>query len=151
MWMEIITANFPGSPSSLRELHEGLRELPEYEATVSDYARVFEQSPNVENWPEELQIRLILRLYTPGVAMVQHEIFLNTYHKTFLISRDGYMGICPRWAREGDLIILISGLTAPFIVRKEEGHYRLVGPAYVHGVMQGERWSLEELEEMTFV
>lgn len=151
MWMDIITANFADSRTTLQELHDSLRGLPEYDATVSDYSRVFEQAPDVESWPEELQIRLILRLYTPGVASVQHDIFLNTYHKTFLISRDGYMGICPRWARVGDLIVLISGLTAPFIVRKEEENYTLVGPAYVHGVMQGERWSTEGLEDITFV
>lgn len=150
-FMHVITVNFPDSTTALQTLHNEIRQLPEYLATVADYAHVFEKDMNVETWPEELQIRLMLRLYTPGVAAVQHDISLNTYHKTFLISRDGYMGTCPRWAKAGDLIALISGLRLPFIARREEEHYRLVGPAYVHGVMQGERWSSEGLEAITLV
>lgn len=150
-WMQIITANFPDSLTTLQTLHNEVQQLPEYQATVADYSHVFEQGLKVEEWPEELQIRLFLRLSNPHVTAMQHDIFLNTYHKTLFVSDDGYMGTCPRWTRAGDFIALISGLLVPFIVRRENEHYRLVGPAYVHGVMHGERWNPKMLEEITFV
>ncbi|KAH7405911.1 heterokaryon incompatibility protein-domain-containing protein [Phaeosphaeria sp. MPI-PUGE-AT-0046c] len=150
-WMQIITANSDQSSDTLQTLHDTVRQVPEYKATVVDYARVFEKGPNASSWPTELQIRLFLRLSSPRVAAAQHDIFLNTYHKTFLITRDGYMGTCPRWARAGDLVALIAGLKTAFIVRKEGKHYQLVGPAYVHGVMHGERWSTQDKQDITLV
>lgn len=49
------------------------------------------------------------------------------------------MGIGPRWSMPGDRVALIAELRLPFIVRKAGDRYSLVGPANVHGIMQGER------------
>jgi hypothetical protein len=39
------------------------------------------------------------------------------------------------------------------VVRPKNGKYTLVGPAYVHGIMNGEAWSNDEygLEKFTLV
>jgi hypothetical protein len=150
-WMSTITANFSDDRTILQELHEKVRVVPEYEATLKDYSRLFGYGSDLDLWPDELKIRFFLRLYSAEVALLQHEIFLNSYHKTFVRTRDGYMGTCPRWVKSGDSIALIQGLKTPFIVRKIDEHYSLIGPAYVEGIMEGERWKESDAEIMGLV
>jgi hypothetical protein len=147
-WLYIMTID---NTIDLRRLHERIQDMPQYLNTLDDYARLFGCGEDLEVWPTELQIRLALRLFNPEVALVQHEIFLNSYHKTFVITKGGYMGTCPRWAEAGDVVVLISGLKTPFIARKDGRNYRLIGPAYIEGIMEGERWDEEKASDITFI
>ena len=52
---------------------------------------------------------------------------------------EGYLGIAPPSTQEGDIVVVFSGYEMPFIIRKVFGGiYRLIGPCYVHGIMDGE-------------
>jgi hypothetical protein len=57
-----------------------------------------------------------------------------------ILSDKGYVGLGPRETEPGDVIVLLYGATAPFILRSAggAGEYHLVGEAYVYGVMDGE-------------
>jgi Heterokaryon incompatibility protein (HET) len=57
-----------------------------------------------------------------------------------LFMTDGnYLGIGARSARIGDQVWIIPGPSTPFILRPTQNdRYKLMGEAYVHGVMQGE-------------
>jgi hypothetical protein len=147
-WLHIMTAT---DPIDLQNLRERVKDVPEYNATLADYSRLFGVSSDMETWPKELQIRLFLRLVSPEVALVQHEIFLNSYHKTLIVTREGYIGTCPRWAEVGDQVALIAGLQTPFIIRKDGESHRLIGPAYVEGYMEGERWDEEKVGSITLL
>jgi hypothetical protein len=52
------------------------------------------------------------------------------------------MGLGPESMETDDLVCIISDARTPFVIRKCSGdsdkEYRLVGEAYVHGMMQGE-------------
>jgi hypothetical protein len=55
------------------------------------------------------------------------------------ITGKGYFGTIPREAEEGDVIAIFFGLRIPFVLRPlAGGRYKLVGPCYVHGIMDGE-------------
>lgn len=44
---------------------------------------------------------------------------------------------------EGDEIALVRGVPVPMLLRKAtdgSGRYSVVGPAFVHGLMEGEGW-----------
>lgn len=56
----------------------------------------------------------------------------------FFKSPKGFMGLADRRARHTDCIAVALGASVPYILRKEGGHYRLIGEAYVHGIMEGE-------------
>jgi hypothetical protein len=57
-----------------------------------------------------------------------------------LLASDGYLGIGPHETEQGDLVFILLGADTPYILRRqgEDGTLRLIGEAYVHGVMDGE-------------
>jgi hypothetical protein len=61
---------------------------------------------------------------------------------TFFVTEGGFMGMANGDSvRVGDGVALFSGLRVPFLVRDVgDGRWRLVSPAYVEGIMQGEAW-----------
>ena len=60
----------------------------------------------------------------------------------FMVSKTRKLcGLVCGTVEEHDMIAIIGGGKVPFVFRKSEtrsGAYRLVGEAYVHGVMKGE-------------
>jgi len=60
--------------------------------------------------------------------------------RSFLFTRKGYYSLGPYIAKPGDICCVLFGATVPFILRKADGasHYKLVGEAYIHGLMRGE-------------
>jgi hypothetical protein len=74
------------------------------------------------------------------------------YGRRFFTTAAGYFGLGPA-AITGENIFccIIFGATVPFLLQKHGDVYRLVGEAYVHGVMDGETiemWKRGELEEV---
>lgn len=54
--------------------------------------------------------------------------------------------------RVGDEVALLRGADLPLVVRRDDaGRVRLVGAAYVHGVMFGEWWDEGRCQRMDFV
>ncbi|KAK9434829.1 Ankyrin and HET domain protein [Metarhizium brunneum] len=55
-------------------------------------------------------------------------------------TEDRLFGLMPLSTQENDVVVIIHGCDVPFVIRptEREGHYRLVGECYVHGVMNGE-------------
>ncbi|KAI0421469.1 heterokaryon incompatibility protein 6 [Xylaria grammica] len=56
----------------------------------------------------------------------------------FATTQAGYIGLVPPCAEVGDLIVVVLGATVPYVVRKAQGGFLLVGDAFVHGLMYGE-------------
>ncbi|KAH8597552.1 heterokaryon incompatibility protein-domain-containing protein [Bisporella sp. PMI_857] len=60
--------------------------------------------------------------------------------RSFAFTENGYYILGPAIMESEDLCCVIFGANVPFILRKTkmEGRYKLVGEAYVHGIMGGE-------------
>ena len=55
------------------------------------------------------------------------------------------VGICTDKVRAGDLVVIISGLPMPLVVRRSpQGSERLVSPAVVVGAMEGQAWKADD-------
>jgi hypothetical protein len=71
-------------------------------------------------------------------------LYYENYHAIaagmdFFLTDDSFVGWGRPGCREGDTIFLVPGSNAPIVLREEdEGFYRLIGDAYVHGIMYGE-------------
>jgi hypothetical protein len=51
----------------------------------------------------------------------------------------GHLGIAPEVADVGDVICILHGATVPYALRPQnDGRYRLLGEAYVDGIMDGQ-------------
>ncbi len=50
----------------------------------------------------------------------------------------GYLGLVPSDTKAGDVIVLLHGGRLPFVLRPHDGHWEMIGPSYVHGIMHGE-------------
>jgi hypothetical protein len=58
--------------------------------------------------------------------------------RKYFVSADGYIGLVPKAAQEGDMICIFMGGMTLFIIRPAGENYKLVGACYVHGLMHGE-------------
>lgn len=71
---------------------------------------------------------------------LQHAISTMAQHSVFFITGTGYMGMGPPSCCAGDVVALLAGIDVPMILRRDGARYRVVGPAYVAGIMKGEAW-----------
>lgn len=79
-----------------------------------------------------------------GLAQLQHEFDQSGGKRRRLFkTRGGYLGTGARSLREGDEVWILHGAGVPFVLRPQEnGNYRLLGEAFVYGVMHGEMQGL---------
>jgi len=57
--------------------------------------------------------------------------FLQGYrHRKLFTTVQGYMGLAPSTAREGDLVCVLLGGDVPFILRPSKSNYSLIGESY---------------------
>jgi hypothetical protein len=72
----------------------------------------------------------------------------------FVGTEKGYFGFAPEQCQEGDLIVILAGQKSPCILRPQPvvnndditatsmDTYKILGDAYVHGIMLGEAFEL---------
>jgi hypothetical protein len=64
----------------------------------------------------------------------------------------GYLGLVANKTEVGDGVWLCKGSSVPLVLRKEgEKGWKVIGDAYVHGIMKGEVWREEECERILIV
>lgn len=85
-------------------------------------------------WPQENSSATIV----PNQS--SYEVAMDNQHnrKPFL-SAGGHVGLAPKCAQPGDLVVILFGFTVPYILRDLlNGEFQLIGEAYVYGIMDGE-------------
>ncbi|KAH6663473.1 heterokaryon incompatibility protein-domain-containing protein [Halenospora varia] len=60
------------------------------------------------------------------------------FDRRILVTDKGYIGMAHPQARLGDKVCLIMGCGVPLILREDANGFRIIGEAYVHGIMHGE-------------
>lgn len=71
------------------------------------------------------------------------------YFRRPFLSEKGFVGLGSEILEVGDVICVLLGARLPYILRERgDGSFRVVGEAYVHGVMYGEAWELKEAREV---
>lgn len=69
------------------------------------------------------------------------------------VTEAGRVGLGPETTRAGDVVFVILGVDVPMVLREVSvGRHRVVGEAYVHGVMDGEAMELApEIESVEMI
>jgi hypothetical protein len=75
--------------------------------------------------------------------------------RVFFILANGYFGVGPDGMEEGDTVAIFRGCKTPFILRqargKKESMWRILGDAYVHGIMRGEAVRMDGVGDRNFL
>ncbi|PQE08917.1 heterokaryon incompatibility protein [Rutstroemia sp. NJR-2017a WRK4] len=58
--------------------------------------------------------------------------------RRLVITQGGYLGLAPAASMAGDIIAVLPGCHTPLVLRREGERFRVIGEAYVHGIMAGE-------------
>jgi hypothetical protein len=76
-----------------------------------------------------------------------------SHGRRFAVTRNGHFCLVPATSKEGDLVCIPLGSRVPYIFRQMRGKKTLnnVGEAYVHGIMQGEGYTVDVRDEQEFV
>jgi hypothetical protein len=137
----------PGSPLSSINWAEAHWRIPSADQSY-DGARK-RATPALEKDYNELKFILenmnslqgleALRNISDGCNFYRLTIGYQHARKVFM-SSEGYVGLVPATATSGNVIVVVPGANMPFVLSKCFGQdtYRLVGEAYVHGIMDGE-------------
>lgn len=78
----------------------------------------------------------------PGLS-TESELYLSYVSwamrgRSFLVTKDGYIGLAPQAVEPGDQICIVLGCDAPLILRPDEiGRRSVVGECYIHGLVDG--------------
>lgn len=113
------------------------------------------ERPNSMDWSEngleQLQMELfdprsdreVLGGEQPGNAENFKEAFVTACTQRRIFSTEKcHIGLGPRAMQPGDHVCLLEGATVPIILRPSKEGFKVVGEAYVSGVMQGEAWEI---------
>ncbi|RYN90319.1 hypothetical protein AA0120_g5694 [Alternaria tenuissima] len=147
-WQLYLSATNPGSSMPMPQLMARL-EPPSYDpSSLPDWLSDLTQT-NEWNIYEAIQ-------QDPSAALFHTHVALGTRAKLFFVTENGYYGTTSATIECNDYVVLVSGLQVPLIVRPiegEAGHYKLLGPAFVNGMMSGELWpeADEDLMDLTIV
>ncbi|KAE8440370.1 hypothetical protein EG329_008322 [Mollisiaceae sp. DMI_Dod_QoI] len=85
-----------------------------------------------------------------GTDIIKSGIFRFTTGKRMFLTEQGYLGLAPQAAAEGDQVVVLLGGRMPFILRQanvgstEPRKFELVGTCSVHGLMDGEAIEMVE-------
>jgi hypothetical protein len=62
----------------------------------------------------------------------------TAFRRQLFVTSEGNMGLGPLSMRADDLVVVLRGGDVLFVLRKKGEFYQLIGPAYMHGMMDGE-------------
>jgi len=82
-----------------------------------------------------------------SMLWIQHSTNL-IWDRRFFLGSSNIMGLAPNDVQEGDIICVPLGCPQPMIFRKVDGHYTVIGEAYVDGYMRGKAVEMLERGEL---
>ena len=138
MLIEASLPSYPGTPTWVPDLSREYRRWD-----VQHFKAAGNSAPNFTY--------LVGILRTAGllVDMVTETwVVESKWKSSFLTNEKGYEGITPGPVQAGDLIVLISGLRVPMLLRGVGEGYQVIGMAEVKGIMDGEAWDDKVLKNM---
>jgi len=147
-WQQLLSATNPGSSMPMAAIEAMLGPDDTASAGLPENKRYLVQTP-------EWKIHSVIDK-DPEASLFNHHATLGCKCKVFFVTLSGYFGVAPASIRQGDAIVLVSGFQTPLVARPVDGSgnaHKLLGPAYVLGLMEGELWPQAErdLSDLTFV
>lgn len=70
--------------------------------------------------------------------------------RRFCVTYNDYMCLVPAAAEKGDILVIVRGCAHPLVLRQCGKNFRLVGSAYIEGLMDGQALESDLWREETF-
>ncbi|KAI0185581.1 heterokaryon incompatibility protein-domain-containing protein [Xylaria flabelliformis] len=112
------------------------------------------QTPNLHSLLTTPEFAVFEAIELDDAARQRHDnIIRRSFYQTIFRTKSGRLGMAPHPIRAGDEIKIFAGGRFPMIVRPSKGRdtFRLISPAYVHGIMEGQAWLQEGDDLQKFV
>ncbi|KAF7922873.1 uncharacterized protein EAE97_011037 [Botrytis byssoidea] len=81
-------------------------------------------------------------------------VYFATHMRRFFIAKEPrWIGLIPMDAQIDDQLFLLEGGKVPYVLRRMEGkkEYKIIGDCYVHGIMDGEEWNSDKLQDVILI
>ena len=85
------------------------------------------------------------------VRSIWYLIADNVFTRALAWTEKAYLALVPEETEAGDSVALLKGGRMPFVLRPGNGGFRLLGPAYIHGIMDGELSDSAAIETIRLV
>jgi hypothetical protein len=100
-------------------------------------------------WIRRLKLALQWEEVKGGMILADVGMFTRLREgRSFGTTRKGYVGWFPTAAKKDDIVCFLKHSDVPFVLRriKTTGTYTLIGDSYIHGLMNGSRSSVADIE-----
>lgn len=147
---EIWDWNSSHSPPSMNwwDEHKNLEELCNQElllpsrTEVEEYFVFFSALFPASQDPKTKKIiddpEFLEKIWDPQVPYLD-QLKFTCAARSLWVSKEKYIGLAPRSARQGDEVWIVHGSKTPLVLRNQpDGFYQFLGEAYTHGLMVGE-------------
>jgi hypothetical protein len=113
--------------------------LSSSETSFKDFLKATKAvSKGIKREPEPVSLTQEWATMQPDVEFLKLKYATTSHFNSIFSTEAGLLGQGPAATCDGDLICIVAGANMPFILRRQDGFYRVVGSAYVYGIMQGE-------------
>jgi hypothetical protein len=119
---------------------------------LSDFVKSIEELQDKFRGPGKLEDVLpsCSHLFLKMIPITR-SISASAYGRRLAYTSDDLMALVPGSAKVGGVLSIFQGTPIPFVLRKVQGNYRLVGSAYIHNMMDGEvlrdpRWTAQNID-----
>jgi hypothetical protein len=104
-------------------------------------AHIGKQADQIDKEAREAGLKYVQLFIPPKVPFMQdfQTIFTKVAGgRCLIMTKDKRLGLGPSSTQPGDVVAFVRNAKTPMILGVSDGHYRLVGEAYIHGLMHGE-------------
>jgi hypothetical protein len=125
--------------AGMHHLHPSIEDYTkEFEAYLDRLQEVEMQNPDNSNSP------LLEGAKTRSWRRWERAARDTCWNRTLFTTSKGYIGIGPKALQVGDLLCVLSGGRVPFVLRRKDDIFQLIGECYVYGIMSGQ--AVESME-----
>lgn len=97
-----------------------------------------ELEPDYQNLPAGLDETLLGLRLDSKFRTLSSDWDRKTKSRTFMIFKNGRMGLGPIGAQSGDEVVVVPGCPVPLVIRRQGNEYKVVGDAHIWGLMEGQ-------------
>ncbi|KAH7159529.1 heterokaryon incompatibility protein-domain-containing protein [Dactylonectria estremocensis] len=111
-----------------------------------EYQETFDAWIKILRGPDTLEVTS-QNIFTDETAHTySRRVSFLTWGRVLGTTTNSKLAQLPLSADVGDEIVIFNGGKLPFLIRPEGDNFKLVGPCYIHGIMDGEAFPMDESE-----